>query len=139
MDFESEAEKREIPGIWELQLELAATAVAIPKCSADVAMAGLQFGTAADWAALKQEIHQKLRELESAGDGCFQGVRSDLEMKIAALEESFRMSDLCSNRMARHKCSADRQRNSSGWAGSKRTDGVRMQETQKYRLPRLIA
>jgi len=58
----------------------------------EVAMAGLEFMTVTDWSALRQEIHQGLQELKQT-DGFWPQAKSDLEAKIAALEELNKLSN----------------------------------------------
>jgi hypothetical protein len=59
----------------------------------EVAVAGMGMRTIPDWAALRLEIHQKLRELKKSGDGCWQRAKSELELRIAALENSIQAAN----------------------------------------------
>ena len=58
-----------------------------------VALAGMDVMTMADWAALRDEVHQKLQDLKQSGDGYWKRIKSDIEARIAALEESIRLSN----------------------------------------------
>ena len=57
-----------------------------------IAFAGMDVMTMTDWAALRDEVHQKLQDLKPSGDGYWERIKSDLEAKIAALEESIGLS-----------------------------------------------
>ena len=52
-----------------------------------VAFAGMDLMTAADWDAAKDEIHRRFEEWQS-GARNWQGIRSELETRIAAMEKS---------------------------------------------------
>jgi hypothetical protein len=65
------------------------------------ALADMEVMTIADWGALKFDLHQKLQELKQSGDGYWQGIESDLEAKIIALEKSIRSSNSCSGNILR--------------------------------------
>jgi hypothetical protein len=64
-------------------------------------LTGLRNMATADWDALKLELHQKIQELKQSGDGYWQRVKPDLETKVAALEESIRLSSPCSENIRR--------------------------------------
>jgi len=69
------------------------TGVGALNTRAEVAVAGMEMGTIPDWAALRPEIHQKLRELRKSGDGCWKRAKSELELRIAALENSIQAAN----------------------------------------------
>jgi len=67
----------------------------------ELALAGMEIMTISDWGALKLELHQIFQELKQSGDGFWQRVKPDLEAKVAALEESIRLSSPCSGNIRR--------------------------------------
>jgi hypothetical protein len=94
------------------------------KNQVEVAMTGMEFMTITDWTALRQEIHQKLQELKQS-DGCWRKAKSDLETKIAALEESIRLSNSSPvDILARFQRSAPEQERPTCWAGGARTNAL---------------
>lgn len=94
------------------------------KNQVEVAMAGLEFMTIIDWAALRQEIRQRLQELMQS-DGCWSQAKSDLEARIAALEESIRPSNTSPVDIpARFQRSVTEQKRPVCWAGGERTNAL---------------
>jgi hypothetical protein len=67
----------------------------------ELALAGMQIMTISDWDALKFELHQKFLELRHSGYRLWQTVKPELETKVAALEESIRLSSPCSGNFRR--------------------------------------
>jgi len=105
-----------------------------------LAFTGLGSMTTADWDVLKLEFHQKLQELKKSGDGCWQRIKSDLETKIAALEDSIKLSDSGSENM-RHALGF-RQRSITD-RSAEQTQPSRehseLKEARTNRLPNLAA
>jgi hypothetical protein len=54
----------------------------------EAVFAGMNSMRVPDWAALRLEIHQTLQQLKPSGDGYWRRINSDLETKVAALEDS---------------------------------------------------
>ena len=89
----------------------------------EVAMAGMGF-MITDWAALRHEIHQALQELKQS-DGCWRQAKSDLEARIAVLDESIKSSNRRSVNILRNlRRSTPEQDRSLCWAGGVRTDAL---------------
>ena len=55
---------------------------------AEAAVTGMRMRTIIDWASLRLEIHQRLRELKKSGEDSWRQAKSELELRIAALENS---------------------------------------------------
>ena len=94
------------------------------KTQVEDAISGLEFMTITDWTALRQEIHQRLQELKQS-DGCWPQAKSDLEARIAALEESIRLSNTSPvDILARFQRSVPEQKRPLCWAGGKQTSAL---------------
>jgi hypothetical protein len=98
--------------------------IATLKNAAEAAMARVEITTFVDWAALKREIHQKLQELKQS-DGCWRQAKSDLEARIAVLDESIKSSNPSSvNIFGNLRRSEPPKERSSCWAGGVRTNAL---------------
>lgn len=88
MSIETKTAKQAIHDELESHIKNAEAKLDTLKARADVAKANLEIKAIADLTARKLELHQKLQELKTAGNGHGERIRADLEAKIAAFEKS---------------------------------------------------
>jgi hypothetical protein len=92
MNVEARAENHAMQGNAGLHPKRSGAKIATLKNATETAMAGVEIMTIVDWAALRQEINQKLQELKQT-DGCWRQAKSDIEARIAVLEETIKSSN----------------------------------------------